>query len=50
MWEEEASPRLSPYTWGLIFTRILRVWGLGESAVEERLQAFRDSFRQLEPG
>ncbi|HZU68259.1 MAG TPA: competence/damage-inducible protein A [Ktedonobacteraceae bacterium] len=38
MWEEEVIPRLSPYTGGLIFTRILRVWGLGESAVEERLQ------------
>lgn len=38
MWEEEAILRLSPYTGGLIFTRILRVWGLGESAVEERLQ------------
>jgi nicotinamide-nucleotide amidase len=37
MWEQEAVPRLSPYTGGLIFTRILRVWGLGESAVEERL-------------
>ena len=37
MWEQEVMPRLSPYTGGLIFTRILRVWGLGESAVEERL-------------
>lgn len=37
MWEQEVIPRLSPYTGGLIFTRILRVWGLGESAVEERL-------------
>ncbi len=37
MWEQEAIPRLSPYTGGLIFTRILRVSGLGESAVEERL-------------
>src|SRR5438067_326798 len=37
MWEEEAIPRLKPYTGGLIFTRILRVSGLGESAVEERL-------------
>ena len=37
MWEQEAIPTLSPYTGGLIFTRILRVWGLGESAVEERL-------------
>ena len=39
MWEHEVVPRLSPYTGGLIFTRILRVWGLGESAVEERLDA-----------
>ena len=37
MWEHEVIPRLSPYTGGLIFTRILRVSGLGESAVEERL-------------
>ena len=37
MWENEAIPRLAPFTGGLIFTRILRVWGLGESAVEERL-------------
>ena len=39
MWEREVVPRLSPYTGGLIFTRILRVWGLGESAVEEQLDA-----------
>lgn len=37
MWEQEAIPRLRPYTGGLIFTQILRVSGLGESAVEERL-------------
>jgi nicotinamide-nucleotide amidase len=37
MWEQEVIPRLGPYTGGLIFTRILRVSGLGESAVEERL-------------
>ncbi len=37
MWENEVIPRLASYTGGLIFTRILRVWGLGESAVEERL-------------
>ncbi len=37
MWEEEAVPRLLPYTGGLIFTRLLRVYGLGESAVEEAL-------------
>lgn len=39
MWEHEVVPRLSPYTGGRLFTRILRVWGLGESAVEERLDA-----------
>ncbi len=39
MWEEEAVPRLSKYTGGLIFTRLLRVYGLGESTVEERLGA-----------
>jgi nicotinamide-nucleotide amidase len=37
MWEYEAIPRLSSYTGGIIFTRILRVSGLGESAVEEQL-------------
>src|SRR5579859_6554441 len=37
MWEQEALPRLAPSTGGLIFTRILRVSGLGESAVEEHL-------------
>jgi competence/damage-inducible protein CinA-like protein len=37
MWENEVIPRLAPFTGGLIFTRIVRVWGLGESAVEERL-------------
>jgi nicotinamide-nucleotide amidase len=37
MWEEEAVPRLMPYTGGLIYTRILRVSGMGESAVEEAL-------------
>ncbi len=37
MWEEEVVPRLSKYTSGLIFTRILRVYGLGESSVEELL-------------
>ena len=39
MWEREVVPRLSPYTGGQIFTRILRVWGLGESTVEEQLDA-----------
>ena len=37
MWENEVIPRLSPYTGGMIFTRILRVSGMGESWVEERL-------------
>jgi nicotinamide-nucleotide amidase len=40
MWEAEAVPRLSAYTGGVIFTRILRVTGLGESSVEERLDPF----------
>jgi nicotinamide-nucleotide amidase len=40
MWEQEAIPRLKPYTGGLIFTRILRISGLGESSVEERLDRF----------
>ncbi len=39
MWEHEVVPRLSAYTGGRIFTRILRVWGLGESTVEEQLDA-----------
>lgn len=39
MWEREVIPRFVPYTGGLIFTRLLRVWGLGESAVEERLDS-----------
>src|ERR1700693_1341896 len=43
MWENEVVPRLKPYTGGLIFTRILRVSGLGESAVEERLDALLHS-------
>ena len=39
MWEEEVLPRLQPYIGGTLFTRILRVSGLGESTVEERLQS-----------
>src|SRR6184192_1942569 len=39
MWEEEVIPRLRSYTGALIFTRILRVSGLGESSVEERLDS-----------
>jgi nicotinamide-nucleotide amidase len=38
MWEEEAIPCLGSSTGGAIFTRILRVSGMGESLVEERLQ------------
>lgn len=37
MWQEEVVPRLSKHTGGLIFTRLLRVYGLGESLVEELL-------------
>lgn len=37
MWENEVVPRLSSYTGGVIFTRILRVAGMGESDVEEQL-------------
>lgn len=37
MWENEVMPRLSSHTGGVIFTRILRVAGLGESTVEEKL-------------
>src|SRR6185437_4086079 len=37
MWEEEAVPRLSAFAGSSLFTRIFRVWGLGESTVEERL-------------
>src|SRR5258708_4458780 len=39
MWEEQAVPRLANYTGGTLFTRIFRVAGMGESAVEERLEA-----------
>ncbi len=37
MWEFEALPRLRPHTGSMLFTRILRVAGIGESTVEERL-------------
>lgn len=37
MWEQEALPRLRPRTGETLFTRILRVAGMGESTVEERL-------------
>lgn len=39
MWENEVIPRLSSHTGSVIFTRILRVAGLGESTVEEKLGA-----------
>jgi len=39
MWEEEVVPKLSKRTGSLLFTRILRVYGLGESSVEECLDA-----------
>lgn len=39
MWDEEAVPRLMPYTGGLIYTRVLRVSGMGESGVEEALDS-----------
>jgi nicotinamide-nucleotide amidase len=37
MWEEQVILCLQKYTGGLIFTRILRVYGIGETTVEERL-------------
>lgn len=37
MWEHEVVPRLRPRTGAILFTRTLRVAGLGESTVEERL-------------
>lgn len=37
MWQSEVLPRLRPRTNDILFTRILRVSGLGESSVEERL-------------
>lgn len=43
MWEKEVIPRLTPSTGGTIFTRILRITGLGESAVEERLGSLTHS-------
>ena len=38
MWEHEAVPRLRPLTGAIIFTRTLRISGLGESSAEERLE------------
>jgi nicotinamide-nucleotide amidase len=37
MWENEVMPRLRPLAGAIIHTRTLRVAGLGESSVEERL-------------
>ncbi|HLZ21229.1 MAG TPA: competence/damage-inducible protein A [Ktedonobacterales bacterium] len=37
MWEHEVIPRLRSKTGTVLFTRILRVAGMGESTVEERL-------------
>lgn len=37
MWHSEVIPRLRPRTGDILFTRILRVAGMGESTVEERL-------------
>ena len=37
MWEEEVVPKLRKHTGSLILTRLLRVYGLGESLVEELL-------------
>ena len=37
MWENEVVPRLRPRTGAVLFTRTLRVAGMGESTVEERL-------------
>src|SRR5262249_42326344 len=39
MWEHEVIPRLRLRSGAHLFTRILRVSGLGESSVEERLDA-----------
>ncbi len=39
MWTHEATPLLRPRTGAVLFTRMLRVAGLGESTVEQRLQS-----------
>lgn len=43
MWQEQAIPRLQPFVGGSIFTRILRVIGLGKSTVEERVSSLLHS-------
>jgi nicotinamide-nucleotide amidase len=39
MWEHEIAPKLRARSEASLYTRILRVWGVGESTVEERLGA-----------
>ncbi|HKD73900.1 MAG TPA: competence/damage-inducible protein A, partial [Ktedonobacterales bacterium] len=46
MWESEAVPRITGLSGETLFTRILRVAGLGESAVEERIS---DLIHQTNP-
>ena len=43
MWQEQAVPRLRSLLGSSIFTRILRVIGLGESTVEERISSLLSS-------
>ncbi|MBV9710085.1 MAG: CinA family nicotinamide mononucleotide deamidase-related protein, partial [Ktedonobacteraceae bacterium] len=43
MWQEQAVPRLRSLLGSSIFTRILRVIGLGESTVEERISSLLPS-------
>lgn len=40
MWSQEAVPLLRPHTGAVLFTRMLRVAGMGESNVEEALASF----------
>jgi nicotinamide-nucleotide amidase len=43
MWENEVIPSLMRYTGSVIFTRILRVTGMGESSVEDVLKTYLHS-------
>jgi nicotinamide-nucleotide amidase len=43
MWEREVTPRLERLTGATMFTRILRVTGLGESTVEDHLRGLLSS-------
>jgi nicotinamide-nucleotide amidase len=43
MWEREVTPRLRPLAGAVLFTRILRVAGQGESTIEQRLEALLHS-------